>query len=255
MDRLLPLPKLLVLRSPAQGETPVEEVGGQKLLQLGVRMVQYPTVKRVKHRKLKPARDSGAVLHQVDYLPQFNESPIHKTSHIKQHKFTEIRDFTEADYHSPQLATIKESSESMEEAKGPPLTLEELTSSLPQQTHTCESTDELRELKQFRMEVTQSLPDLVPWEERYALASQQLRNHSEEIEALKTKLAARDQELESARAKLSAEVRDRETIATLRKLVELDKVLTRPPERRPGARAVVGRRQVGLRYKVPHVGS
>jgi hypothetical protein len=230
----------------------MEEVGGQKLLQLGVRMVQYPAVKGVKHRKLRPARDSGAVLHQVDYLPQFSESPIPQASHIKQpRQFTEIRDFTEADYHSSQLSTIKESSESREEAKGPPLTVEELTSSLPQQSPTSENTDELRELKQFRLEVTQSLPDLVPWEERYALASQQLRNHSEEIEALKAKLAAKDQELESAHAKLSAEVRDRETIATLRKLVELDKVLTRPAERRPGARAVVGRRQVGLRYKVP----
>lgn len=253
MDRLLPLPKLLVLRSPAQGEMPVEEVGGQKLLQLGVRMVQYPAVKRVKHRKLRPTRDSGAVLHQVDYLPIFTESPISHAAHTKQpREFTEIRDFTEAEYHSSQLATIKETSESSEDVKGPPLTLEELTSSLPQQS---ESTDELQELKRFRLEVTQSLPDLVPLEERYTLATQQLRNHSEEIEGLKAKLAAKDQELETAHAKLSAEVRDRETIATLRKLVELDKVLTRPPERRPEARAVVGRRQVGLRYKVPHVGS
>ena len=246
MDRMLPLPKLLVLRSPAQGETPSEVVAGQKLLQLGVRVVQYPAARPGKSRK--SARDSGAVLHQVDYLPQFSESPIPRVPHTNpRRQFTEIRDFTEADSQSSKLSTIQESS--LEETKGSPLTVEELTSSLPQTTG---HRDEFRDLKQFRLEVTQSLPDLVPWEQRYQLANEQLRDYSDQIGALRSELAAKDQELESARAQLSAEIRDRETMSALQKLADLDKALARhPPAHRPGAKAVVGRRQVGLRYKVP----
>lgn len=244
---MLPLPKLLVLRSPAEGETPFEVVAGQKLLQLGVRVVQYPSVKPGKGRKHreKSVRDSGAVLHQVDYLPQFNESPIPRVPHTKPlRQFTEIRDLSEFPSHSPKLSTINELTSSLEETKGPPLTMEELTSSLP-----VAQRDELRDLRQFRLEVAQSLPDLVPWEQRYQLASEQLRDYSEQIGALRSQLVAKDQDLERARAQLATEVRDRETIAVLQKLTALDRALTHHPHR--PAQAAVTRRQVGLRYKVP----
>ena len=252
MDKLVPLPKLLVLRPPAPGETPRQEVAGQRLLQLGVRVVEYPVTQTVQRtRKHLPIeRDTGAVLHQVDYMPDFSESPIPRSStHAKKRQFTSVRDLTEADYRSPApLSTIHEASETQEDLQGPPLTLEELTTSLPASTSI-----ELRELQRFRMEVTQSVPDLIAWEQKYKHESDLVKSYTQEISGLKSELKVKSEELEKFKAKLAAEVRDKETIATLQKVMHLDRVMKEfhPPDRQNQYRGKVGRRQVGLRFKLP----